>query len=186
MKIYFLGGSFDPPHLGHLGIAEYCIPHCDKFLFIPAKQSPHKENIPFASNNDRIAMLDIMSKSNPKIEIDTFEIESNSTNYTLHTVEHLEEKYPQSELTMVIGLDQLKRIKEWYKINSLLKRVKVICFNRDGIEKNNLDKVEIIPDFKIVVSSTEIRKLLAQNNTKVHKYLDNKVYNFIKRKQLYL
>jgi len=48
MKIFFLGGTFDPPHLGHLGVSEVCLRHCDKFIFIPAKQNPCKEDSYFS------------------------------------------------------------------------------------------------------------------------------------------
>ena len=47
MNICFLGGSFDPPHLGHLAIAKECLKKFDKFIFLPSKQSPHKSNSPF-------------------------------------------------------------------------------------------------------------------------------------------
>ena len=47
MKICFLGGTFDPPHMGHLKIALECLKQCQKFIFIPSKQSPHKKNPPF-------------------------------------------------------------------------------------------------------------------------------------------
>ena len=58
MKIYFLGGTFDPPHLGHLNIAKACLKHCHKFIFIPSKQNPYKDK-PYFSSEDRLNMLKI-------------------------------------------------------------------------------------------------------------------------------
>ena len=59
MKIYFLGGTFDPPHLGHLGVSKICLKHCDKFVFMPSKQNPFKDDSYF-SCLDRVKMLEIM------------------------------------------------------------------------------------------------------------------------------
>ncbi len=186
MRIYFFGGSFDPPHLGHLGIAEYCISKCDKFLFIPAKQSPHKVKTPIASSAERVEMLEIMTKSNSKIKVDRFEIDSIHKNYTINTVKYLEEKYPNSKLTMVIGLDQFKQFSEWYKIEELLKKVAVLCFNRKGNDCCYSEQVKVIPDFNIEISSTEVRRLLIKNDNKAKEYLHPIVYKFIKEEQLYL
>ena len=58
MKIFFLGGSFDPPHIAHLKIAKSCLKYCDKFLFIPSKKVPHKQENPYFSSKDRVRMLD--------------------------------------------------------------------------------------------------------------------------------
>ena len=55
MKIFFLGGSFDPPHIGHLEIAKSCLKYCNKFLFIPSKQVPHKKESPYFSSKDRVS-----------------------------------------------------------------------------------------------------------------------------------
>ena len=73
MKLYFLGGSFDPPHLGHLRIAEYFSQQCDLFLFIPAQKSPFKKNNPIASPAQRIEMLTFLSDKVKNSQIETFE-----------------------------------------------------------------------------------------------------------------
>ena len=89
MKIYFLGGSFDPPHLGHLRIAEYFSQQCDLFLFIPAQKSPFKKNNPLASPIQRFEMLSLLTEKVNNSQIESFELESNNPSYTYLTVEYL-------------------------------------------------------------------------------------------------
>ena len=93
MKIFFLGGTFDPPHLGHLGISEICLGYCDKFIFIPSKQSPHKQK-PYFSCSDRVKMLEIMVSKIKNVEIDLFEINSkDNINYSIDTIKYLKKKF---------------------------------------------------------------------------------------------
>ena len=74
MKLFFLGGTFDPPHIGHLEIAKTCLKYCDKFIFIPSKQAPHKMEKPYFSNKQRLDMLTLIIKGHENVEIDSFEL----------------------------------------------------------------------------------------------------------------
>ena len=92
MKIYFLGGSFDPPHLGHLRIAEYFSKKCDLFLFIPAKKSPFKRYNPIASSLQRLHMLALLTEKVKKSKIETFELDGTSPSYTYLTIKYIKKK----------------------------------------------------------------------------------------------
>ena len=122
MKIYFLGGSFDPPHKGHLKIAKSCLKYCDKFLFIPSKRTPHKDNIPYFSNKDRVNMLELLVQDKSNIDIDLFELKSkNNISYSINTVKYLNKKYQKSDIYMVLGsdlIDNLDSWKDWSKMVS--------------------------------------------------------------------
>ena len=110
MKIIFFGGSFDPLHIGHLTIAETSLKNCDFFLFIPAKQSPHKSSLPVISDFHRIKMLELIASSLSNTKVDTFELQRGSPSLTWETIQHLKSKYKNVSITMAIGEDILDRI----------------------------------------------------------------------------
>ena len=109
MNIFFYGGTFDPPHLGHEMIIKQLLPSCDKFIVFPSKKSPLKNSKPIANGIQRIDMLALLFDDS-KIEIDDYEIKSVNKSYTYLTIEYLKKKYEKSSFTMVVGKDQLKTL----------------------------------------------------------------------------
>lgn len=189
MKICFLGGSFDPPHKGHLAIARKCLTFCDLFLFIPAYQSPLKKHEPISNGIQRSTMLELMFSGIDNCMIDTFELNYTGPSYTLNTIHHLQAKYPDDELSLVLGLDQITNFSNWYRYEEILKNVKVVCFNRDSggnIPEQFQDRIQLIPDFSWKISSTKLREQLAGRNPAAADDLHSAVYNYILRHELYL
>ncbi|WP_157152337.1 nicotinate-nicotinamide nucleotide adenylyltransferase, partial [Brachyspira sp. SAP_772] len=95
MKIAILGGSFDPPHLGHLILAD-TIQHelkCDKILFIPSKIPPHKSISGKVSDDDRINMLKLSIEDNDNFILDDYEIKNDCVSYTIKTLEYIYNNY---------------------------------------------------------------------------------------------
>ena len=117
MNLYFLGGSFDPPHLGHLKIAEHFINRSDLFLYIPAKRSPFKKKKPTVTAEHRFNMLKIMSVNFRNIKVDPFELYHEQESFTYITVDYLIQKYNPTTLNMIIGKDNLIGLKKWKNIN---------------------------------------------------------------------
>ena len=187
MNLYFFGGTFDPPHIGHYEIACKCLKLADKVLIIPNKLSLDNK-LPHSNTFHRIKMLEILfEKTN--VEIDRFEIDSNKKNYTIHTIRYLLDKYKKYRVTMVIGLDQLKNLNNWYKYNEIKDLVEILCFNRNNVgisdqifKGNNIDE-----EFKINVSSTIIRDAFKQKKSSaITKFLDINVLNYIRKNNLYV
>ena len=164
MNLYFLGGSFDPPHLGHLKIAEFCLKKGDLFLFIPTKNSPYKLNQKITSANHRLNMLNLMTTKMDKIKVDPFEIDNDDISYTYKTIEYLLAKYNSYELIMVIGYDHLNTLSRWKNIDYIKNNCKIMCFNRDSSILDYVSNIEIIKDFQISISSTLIREKIKSNN----------------------
>ena len=191
MNIFFYGGTFDPPHVGHKMIVEYLLPLCDKLILIPAKKSPFKKKSPIANGIERIDMLKLLF-NDPKIEVDDFEIKSKDENYTYLTVKYLMEKYKNCIFTMVIGKDQLHFLNRWKFIDTFFYKIKILCFNRIGFRdetKNSLyvsSNIEYINDFNFDVSSTEIRKSINSLNSDLGSMLDLKVLEYIKKNNIYV
>ena len=187
MNLYFFGGSFDPPHIGHLSIIQSCIIESQKFILIPSKQSPLKDQVPMASACHRIRMLELLiSKINHPIIIDDWEINNPVPNYTYETIKHLQIDYPQSNLFMIIGSDQLAHFQEWKNYREIINVVQIIAFNRDKYPYKSFDGMQInwLTDFHFDISSTEIRKQIAEGNLP-SKELTLDVLKYIQSNHLY-
>lgn len=187
MKIFFFGGSFDPPHLGHLEIIKFCINFCDKLILFPSAHSPFK-SVPTVAPRHRVKMLELMlSELNFFIEIDHWEIEQGGMSYTYKTVNYLLDKYPNAEITMVIGYDQLENFQDWKNYKEILKVVKIISFNR-GSKGNFLYNdipIKFINNFEIDISSTVIRSDLKKRKLFISGLIPS-VYNYINKNRLYI
>jgi len=186
MKICFLGGTFDPPHIGHLKIALECLKQCDKFIFIPSKQSPHKISQPYFSSHHRLAMLNMLASNYDNIAVDPFEINSiDEISYTINTVRYLTEKYNNEDICMVVGSDLISNIESWKKWNEINDKVSVICFSRIGYEDVSFkDKKFIFLDsVNLDVSSSFIKKEMISNNSysfaNFSSMISKEVYNYI-------
>jgi len=186
VKLYFLGGSFNPPHLGHLKIAEFCLKQCNLFLFIPTYKSPFKLNQNIVSPSHRLNMLNLLIQKHDKIKVDSFEIEKEETSYTYKTVEYIKNKYNPSELVMIIGDDHLKALNKWKNIDYIYNNCKLICFNRNNIyTKKNLE-IEFIKSFNFPISSSQIRNNIKQKNIRgIKNSLSSKLVDYILKNKLY-
>jgi nicotinate-nucleotide adenylyltransferase len=191
MKIFFYGGTFDPPHKGHKLIVEYCLDKCDNLILIPNKKSPDKLSNPKATFNQRKDMLKILF-NNEKIVISEFEEKSTKTNYTYLTINHLKEIYKKSDLTMVIGNDQLVNLEKWKNINYILDEVKILCFNRKIVDnirlKSDLEgDIEFVENFNINISSSEVRNsLLNKSIGSLNGMLNNRIIKYIEKEKIYV
>lgn len=167
-KIGIYGGSFDPIHIGHLIIAQSFVEQfdIDKCIFIPAFLSPHKsgENT-FLHPTERLDIVKIAIKRNPKFAVNDFEIKSGKSVYTIETVKKLKTEYPESSFFLLIGSDQLLSFKKWYKYEELAKEVQIVVARRMIDESNKILENKELDDIRalelispiIEISSTEIR-----------------------------
>ncbi len=179
MRLGIYMGSFNPPHKGHIRIINYLLKnkYVDKILIVPTLSYWDKINL--VDIKDRINMLKFYENKN--IIIDT---KHNHLIYTYELVQELEKEYPNDELSIIMGADNIINIMKWKNYQELIK-YNIIVMNRDNIDiseyVNKLNgNFTIINDYKpINISSTEIRKNLSS------KYLDKKVIDYIKENNLY-
>ncbi len=191
MKVFFFGGTFDPPHIGHELIVKKTLSMCEKLILFPVRHSPDKINKPLASSKHRLNMLKILFKNN-KIEIDDFDLKVDNENYTYLTIAYLKKKYINSEISMIIGYDQLKNLKNWKNYKSIFENINIICFNRNN-NKNSLNdsifksKINYIKEFNVDISSTKIRAQLLNNNMHMIKdSINPKLIKYIEENNLYV
>jgi len=191
VNLYFFGGSFDPPHIGHLSIIHTCVIKSQQFVLIPTNQSPFKDQIPRASAYHRIRMLELLiSNIEQPIKIDDWEINNPAPNYTYETIRHLQTDYPKSNLFMVIGGDQLTYFHKWKNYREIMDLVRIVAFNRDKNQYEPPDGMQIswLADFQVDVSSTAIREEITDGHLpgndltpEVLEYIQsNHLYSYLK------
>jgi nicotinate-nucleotide adenylyltransferase len=140
MKIALFGGTFDPPHLGHLHIAEAAVQACklDKVIFLPCHQSPHKDSHPMASGPQRAEMLRLATAEFSWAEVSDWELQRAEPSFSWQTAEHFATVFPQAKLHWLLGEDQWASLDRWSRPERLAELLTFIVFPRDGrIPKGN-------------------------------------------------
>lgn len=186
-KIGLLGGTFDPPHLGHLLIAEESLEACqlDEVWFMPSYLPPHKERkvTPFS---DRIEMVRRAIEDNPEFKLSMIEIERKGRSYTFDTLKELTHRYPLNKFFFIIGADMVNDLPNWYKIDDLVTLTSFIGLKRPGYEFTQPVQTKIIsvdmPQFD--VSSSFIRKRIKSHHS-CRYFLCENVKDYIKERHLY-
>ncbi|AWX42738.1 Probable nicotinate-nucleotide adenylyltransferase [Metamycoplasma cloacale] len=144
MRIGIFGGSFNPIHKGHILIAKEAIKelNLDKLLFIPAYQNPFKDLKDYVDVNHRIKMIEMVLED--KMEICDFEAKRKSKSYTIDTVNYLVQKYPNDELFLLLGSDNVPKLNKWEGIRDIASKTQIVIFNRGNTYSNiNVKKFNI-------------------------------------------
>jgi len=169
-RIGFFGGSFDPPHLGHLKIAKQAIEiaNLDTLFFCPAFHAPLKDCPPLFSGEQRLAMIKAMCAKNTLIQTTDVEIAHGKTRYTHETILELQENSPNSQFHLILGADQFTQLHLWERAQELAKMVTFLVFAREKDEcvwpKLKDIKVTFARNSLIDLSSTTIRQQLRSGN----------------------
>ncbi|WP_428739520.1 nicotinate (nicotinamide) nucleotide adenylyltransferase [Sulfurimonas sp.] len=152
-NIALFGGSFDPPHLGHVKIVEALksLDFIDKIIIMPTYLNPFKSNF-VAQADTRLKWLKDIFQDYQNVEVSSFEIEQKTKVPTIQTVHHLKQEY--DTIYLVIGADNLASLKKWYKYDELKTLVTFIVVSRDGIDiPKKYQRLEV----NIPISSTTLR-----------------------------
>ncbi len=191
MRICIFGGTFDPPHIGHLLVAQtVCEAEAfDKVIFMPANKPPHKKNI--SDVGDRLAMLNLAIEGNPNFEISDLEIKRGGISYTIDTLCSIENSVmgTKDELFYLIGSDSLLDLELWKNPMAILKKCNVVVAIRPGFRPSDIPawilhhiQFANIPRFEI--SSSNIRKRWRENKT-IRYLVTLPVWEYINRHKLY-
>lgn len=196
MKRYgIMGGTFNPIHLGHLMISEYIREDMklDEIIFIPTGNPPHKQA---TDANVRYEMVKLAIEENKNFSISDVEVKRSDITYTVDTINELKDSL-DGELYFIIGSDTLFQLKTWKKIDLLFQQIEFICAIRpDYVSEQILElelkylktkygaKIHIVETPMYEVSSTELRKRIAENKS-VKYLIPNNVIEYIKEKELY-
>lgn len=206
MKLGIYGGSYNPPHLGHLCAAVTAAKYLelDRLLLVPAGIPPHKELSEGAPGPEhRAAMTAFMAEessmlSGIPVSVSHIEIDRAGKSYTADTLKLLREQNPDAELWLLMGTDMFLTFQNWRAPEEILSRAGLCAFGRSEKDSEELFAVqrkyltERFADAKLAtialpglveISSTELRELLPQG--KGEKYLMPQIYGYILREHLY-
>ena len=191
MRIGVFGGTFDPPHVGHLILAADAVDvlRLDRLIFVPARTQPLKaESPPVAGGGDRLEMLRIAAKSDPRYAVDDTEINREGLSFTVETLEALARRYPGSELFLLLGEDAFSTFEKWKDPARVRELATVAVMHRSGsrLASRSPKKsrgVETISTRQVDVSSTEIRERLRAGKS-VRGFVTDGVEEFIRARGL--
>ena len=198
MRVAIFGGSFNPPHLGHLHFAREAAEKlgCDRFLIVPAHEPPHKEMAEGSPTpQQRLEMCRLCFADIPNAEVSDIELKRGGRSYTADTLRELSARWPEAELVLLVGTDMLMTLDHWYDAAYLLSRAVIAAIQRapeelTAIEKKAAElkarfgaKVEVLAAKPFPVSSTEIRAALPERGGQDK--LADSVYAYIIRNRLY-
>ena len=174
MRIGIYGGTYSPPHIGHLRAAEYAIEACklDKLLLIPTGVSPHKAMSAGASSADRLEMLRLSAAQIEKTEVSDIEILREGRSYTVDTLGTIREENPGAELVLLMGTDMFTSFLTWKDPARIMElaTLAVFCRGERG-EQERIDaqkaaleamgaKIELVHNPVTAISSTDLRRML--------------------------
>lgn len=133
-QVGLFGGSFNPPHLAHLIIAELVREQfaLDRILWIPNFQSPFKRIEDVAPAHHRAEMTRLAVDAHPSFELNEIEVGRGGVSYTIDTIQALQEQQPEVEFSLIIGSDSLESFRGWRRPEEILARVRLIVFRRPG------------------------------------------------------
>lgn len=192
MNIGLFGGTFDPPHLGHLAAAEAAKQTLalDKLIVMPAGVPPHKKlpaESAFAAH--RLTMCRLMWQ-----EVWDWELDG-STRYTADTLARLRERFPDDTLWLLVGADMFLSLESWYKPEKIFETARIGAFAREAGQRDALEAhalklacdyaavTDLIPLHAVEISSTALRPLLRRGEGA--DYLTPEVWGYIHEHGLY-
>lgn len=161
LRLGLYGGTFDPVHHGHLVQAHDALEQLglDAVVFIPCRRSPHKAAGTHAADRQRLAMLRLALKGEPRFWLSRCELDRPAPSYAVETAEEIGAAFPKAELFWLIGADQLPRLNEWHRIGDLRRLLAFVVLARPGFSpKKGSGPVLGLPrPRQIDISATEVR-----------------------------
>lgn len=170
MKIGLLGGTFDPPHWGHLWLAETARAQLGlaKVLFLPVGQPPHKGGQVITAASHRHRMTQLAIDDTPFFELNTTDMERDPPQVTVTLLPLLQKAYPEAQMWWLIGSDSLRDLPTWHQPQELIKLCRLAILERPGVVvdwaklKMAVPTIETAVDMldgpQLNLSSTEIRR----------------------------
>lgn len=190
-KIVLFGGSFDPPHLGHLLIAQWVAELLKSTLrFLPNGVPPHKN--PYSASQHRLQMLKLALTGNSNFVIDDSELQSDTYHYTVDTLRYFATQgVAQEDLFFVLGSDSLNSLMSWREPEEIIKLCTLVAFEREPFSTHVLQSLQeqgarlVIATAPILeISSSMIRERIKQGKS-IRYLVPDEVRDYILKSRLY-
>ena len=191
MKIGLYFGTFNPIHIGHLIIANHMAEYSDldQIWMVVTPHNPLKKKSTLLDDSHRLQMVHLATEDFPKIKPSDIEFKLSQPNYTINTLAHLQEKYPNYEFSLIMGEDNLKSLHKWKNYEVILEHHQIYVYPRISEEPENLElknhpKIHLIDAPVVEISSTFIRENIKKGKN-VQPLLPNKVWEYIDHNNFY-
>lgn len=191
MKVGLFFGTFNPIHIGHLIIANYMVEFSDleEVWFVITPQSPFKQKASMLSNHHRLAIANIAVENYPKLKTSDIEFNLPQPNYTINTLVHFEEKFPNHQFCLIMGEDNLKGFHKWKNYETILQNYELYVYPRisDGKTEHEFSshsKIHKVNAPVVQISSTFIRKAI-QERRNISTMLPENVWKYIDEMNFY-
>ncbi|MBO7740704.1 MAG: nicotinate (nicotinamide) nucleotide adenylyltransferase [Clostridia bacterium] len=195
-KIGIYGGSFSPPHNGHISAARQFMDalSLDELLIMPSHISPHKVTDPTLTSRHRYDMAKIAFKDLPRVTVSDYEIQKGDISYTANTLSHFSN---EGELYFLCGTDMFLTLSRWYRPDIIFENATIVLASRENGKEEEIiaakkayetdfgARIIILNNEVLEISSTEVRQALKQGND-VSRYLSQDVEVYIREHNLYL
>lgn len=196
-RLGIFGGSFNPVHLAHLIIADRFVEQVglERCYFVPAAHPPLKPPGAYqlAPARDRLAMVEAAIGGHPRFVLDTCEVERGGISYTIDTVAYFRQRFPEAELFLLIGADQVLEFHLWHRWRELLQLVRLCIAPRPSVPRGQfrrrLSQLQVATPILLEVplleiSSSDIRQRLARGLS-VRYLVPEAVWHYIHERGLY-
>jgi len=189
MRIGLYFGSFNPVHVGHLIIANHLLNSTElqKVWFIVSPQNPFKKSQTLLNEYHRLHLLKIATEEDNRVKVLDIEFNLPKPSYTVTTLIHLEEKYPEHQFSLIMGSDSFQNLDKWKNYETIIKNYSIYIYRRPGFEvTNNFGANLVTVEAPLLqISSTEIRQMIKEKKS-IRYLVPDKVKEEIERGGYYL
>jgi nicotinate-nucleotide adenylyltransferase len=191
MNIGVFGGTFDPPHTGHLIVAEHVRETFGlvKVHFVPSSVPPHKQQMDIVEAHHRLEMLQCAVQGNRFFDVSEVEIQRGGVSFTIETLQEFKRRFPDDVLYLLMGMDNLVEFHTWKMPGGILDLAVVVVMTRPNVDLTTVDatlreriQVCVVPE--IAISSTEIRRRVKEGRS-IRYLVPAAVESYIIRNHLY-
>jgi nicotinate-nucleotide adenylyltransferase len=191
MKVGLYFGTFNPMHIGHLIIANHIAENSglDQVWLVVTPHNPHKKKSTLLDDHHRLQMVFLATEDYPKLKPSDIEFKLPQPNYTVHTLAHLQEKFPTHEFSLLMGEDNLNSLHKWKNYEVILKNHDIYVYPRLNTETIDPEiaasaRIHRVDAPVIELSSTFIRESV-KNGKNVQPMLPRKVWQYVEHNLFY-
>ena len=193
-------GTFNPIHVGHLIIANHMVASTDleKVWLVVSPHNPMKKKATLLNDGQRLMMVRLAVEENSKLEASNVEFGLEKPSYTVKTLTHLKEKYPNHRFSLIMGEDNLRTFHKWYNYEKILNDYRIYVYPRIGsdltpslsdhqlgLDIENHANITFCQDTSVLNISASFIRAAIRNGQDVRYLLTEPVYNYVKEMRFY-
>lgn len=190
MEVGLYFGSFNPIHVGHLVIANYLLDFSpmNELWFVVSPQNPLKEKTSLLNDYQRLRMVELAIEDMPKLRASSVEFSLPQPSYTVNTLAHLSDKYPDHTFSLIMGGDNIQSFEKWKNYQRILENYKIYVYPRPGFEMpkslENKGNISVIDAPLMEISSSFIRQCIKEGKS-VQGYMPHASWKYLDEMNFY-